>query len=390
MNISYFLFGSVTVFCDYENITPLLNICMNFAIPYTGMKHGRDGVELTFHLSNVKKLKIESERYGIEYKVIRQGGLPQFFLRYKYRFGIYIGLLCFVAMLAVSRMFIWRIDIVGNENITTSCIKEMLRKQGFFIGSFIPSVNTDRIENRVLIESDTVSWISVNIKGNAAEVQIRERQTGEPDTPNRPANLIAAKSGVVEEVRIYSGLVVANAGKYVDKGDLLVSGIYDSTQLPFRYTRASGEVYARTVSEYYVEIPFEYEKIVYTGEEYYDKFLIFFDYSINISKNYGKEGALYDKIDIVENYCFRDGLPMPIEVQTVKYLEYEYVTETRSEEEAENLAYFELSQKLAENAPDTVILKKTIIPHITDKSFSLYGTVVAIENIAETSEFEVE
>ncbi len=390
MNISYLLFGSVTVFCDYENITPLLNICMRFAIPYTGMKHGRDGVELTFHLSNVKRIKIEAERCGVEYKVIRRGGLPQFFLRYKYRFGIYIGILCFVAMLIASRLFIWHIDVVGNENITTTEVKEMLRSQGFFVGSFIPSVNTDRIENRVLIESDTVSWISVNIKGNAAEVQIRERKTGNSDIPDRPANLVAAKSGVVEEVRIHSGLVVANAGKYVDKGDLLVSGIYDSTQLPFRYTRASGEVYARTVSEYYVEIPFEYEKIVYTGEEYYDKFLIFFDYSINISKNYGKEGALYDKIDIVENYCFRDGSPMPIEMRTVKYLEYEYVTETRSEEEAENLAYFELSQKLAENAPDTVILKKTIIPHITDRSFSLYCTVVAIENIAETSEFDVE
>ncbi len=390
MNISYFLFGNVTVFCDYENITSLLNICMRFAIPYTSMKHGRDGVELTFHLSNVKRLKKEAEICGVEYKVIRRGGLPQFFLRYKYRFGIYIGILCFVSMLVVSRLFIWRIDIVGNENITTSDVKEMLRAQGFFVGSFIPSLNTDKIENRLLIESDTVSWVSVNIKGNAAEVQIRERQTGRDDVPDRPANLVAAKSGIVEEVRIYSGFVVANAGKYVNKGDLLVSGIYDSTQLPFRYTRASGEVYARTVSEYYVEIPFEYEKTVYTGGEYYDKFLIFFDYSINISKNYGKEGALYDKIDIVENYCFRDGSPMPIEMRTVKYLEYEYVTERRSEEEAETLAYFELSQKLAENAPDTVILKKTIIPHITDKSFSLYCTVVAIENIAETSEFDVE
>ena len=121
----------------------------------------------------------------------------------------------------------------------------------------------------------------------------------------------------------------------------------------------------------------------------FDKYLIFFDYSINISKNYGNLYRFYDTIEMVENFCFRDGSPSPIELLTVGYLEYEWVTSTRSPEEAENLAYFALSQKLAEWAEDSIILKKTVVPHITDNKFLLYCTVVAIEDIAETVEFEV-
>ena len=35
------------------------------------------------------------------------------------------------------------------------------------------------------------------------------------------------------------------AGQVVDKGDLLISGIYDSKTVGVRYTRAAGEIMAR-------------------------------------------------------------------------------------------------------------------------------------------------
>jgi hypothetical protein len=181
-----------------------------------------------------------------------------------------------------------------------------------------------------------------------------------------------------------------SSGKFVEKGDLLVSGLFDSNRVGFRYTRASGQVLARTTSEFFIEIPYEYEGIVYTGEEYYDKYLNFFNFSIKISKNYGKEGALYDKIDIVENCSFPDGVPTPFEIQTVRYLEYENKVLTRSVDEAENLAYFELARRLGELAEDSVIIRKTVTPSIRDDRFSLYCVIVAIEDIASVSEFEVE
>ena len=391
MNPSYFFCGSVTVKADNENVTALLNLCMYHCIPYTDFTPTDSGILLSFRLSAWHRLKKEAEARGICFETVEKRGIPAVFQRYKHRIGFLLGFLMAAVLVFLSQRFVWDIEITGNERLTSSEIQAMLKQDGFHVGSYIPTANTDRIENRILMKTDSISWISINIIGTVAHVQVRELEhAAEKDTSVKPANLIAAKSGLVEEVRVYRGNVVTRAGAYVEKGDLLVSGLYDSERVGFRFTRASGTVMARTTAEYYIEVPYEYEGVRYTGDEYCDKSLIFFDYLINISKNSRKEGVLYDKINIVENCSFPDGTETPLEIKTEKYLAYEKVSLRRTPEEAEELAYFELSQRLSSAAEDATILRKTVIPTVKENSFVLICSVVLVEDIAEVSEFEVD
>ena len=284
MNLSYYILGSVTVAADYDNVTAFLNLCMHLSIPYSDFRSYPDRVTVVFRLSEFKRFEREAAAREICYTVEKKSGLPIFLGKYKYRFGIWFGILCAAALVLASHLFIWDIEVTGNESVTSSEVRELLRDQGFRVGSFIPRANTDRIENRILMESERISWISVNIIGTVANVEIREQDSKNEDEPTRPANLIAKKSGIIEEVRILNGNVVVGAGKYVNEGELLVSGLFDSVQEGFRYTRASGQVFARTVEEFYIEIPYEYETKRYTGLEYCEKILNFFDFSMNISK----------------------------------------------------------------------------------------------------------
>ena len=302
LNPVYFLCGSVKVKTDLDNATALLNLCMYYCIPYTDFHPIEGGVELTFRYSSFKRIEREAEARGIAVEVVKRGGIPMIFSRYRYRFGIFLGAILATVLICFSESFIWDINVVGNETVSSAEVVSLLRDEGLFVGSFIKSANTDKIENRILMKTDRISWMSINIVGTVAEVQIREYQErNEESEDEKPANLVAKKSGRIEEVRIFRGNVVVSEGKYVEKGDLLVSGLYDSLQLGIRYTRASGQVFARTMEEIYIEIPFEYEGKRYTGAEYCDKYLNFFDYLINISKNSGNVGEFYDKIDIVEN-----------------------------------------------------------------------------------------
>ena len=389
MNLAYYILGAVTVSADYENVTSLLNLCMNLAIPYSDFKAGSGSVSMKFRLSEFKRLEGEARPRNIVYSIEKKQGLPVFLAKYKYRFGIWLGLLCGVALVIASTLFVWDVEVVGNSSVTVSEIKELLKSEDFGVGSFIPRANTDRIENNVLMNSEKLSWISVNIIGTVATVEVREREVADPDAPKRPANLVAKKSGIIEEVRLFRGNAVVGAGKYVNRGELLISGIFDSVQEGFRYTRASGKVYARTVEEFYIEIPYEYETKRYTGKEYCDKILNFFDYSMNISKNSRNDDILCDKIYIVENCVLFGAVSTPVTLETVKYLEYETVFETRSREAAEELAYFELSERLAFMMEDSILIKKTVTPIIRDDKFILYCVAVLIEDIAEVSEFDV-
>ncbi len=391
MNASYFFLGTVTLCVDYTNITQLLDLCMYESIPYSDFCAYNDHVTLCFRLTAYKKLWKQARERGIEYKIIQRRGLPFLLGRYRYRFGLYLGILLSATLIFLSQRFIWSIEVVGNESLSSHEVREVLSHHGFSVGSYIPSANTDRIENKILIESDTISWISINIIGTVAEVQIRERE--EPPCESvvtKPANLVAAKSGVIEDVRIFRGNTVVASGQYVKKGDLLVSGLFDSVQVGFRFTRAAGEVYARTVEEFYIEIPYEYEGKVYTGQEYSNKYLNFFDYSMNISKKGGNEGAFYDKIDIVENCDLFFGIKTPFSLRTERFLEYKTVSMTRTRSGAEELAYFELESRLAKLSEDATMLKKTVTPYAKDDRFILHCVIVLIEDIAEVSEFDVE
>ena len=391
MNPSYYVLGAVTVLVPFPSVPRFINLCVAKNVLYTDFSPAEKGVFFTLRSSSAKKLLAAAEVRGIEFTITRERGIPQFLRRYRQRFGMLLGILCAVLAVFFAERLVWDGRVTGNERLTTAYVKELLEEEGFGVGSYIPLVNTDRIENRILLRSEQVSWISVNITGNVAEVQIREREAAEErEKVTNPANLVAAKAGMIEEVRVLRGNVVVQAGKLVKKGDLLVSGLYDSNRVGFRYTRAAGQVMARVTDEFLIEIPYEYEGIRYTGEEYCDKSLNFFGFSMNFSKNSRKEGVLYDKISIVENCSLFEGLRSPIEKRTDRYLAYERVNLTRSPAEAQELAYLALEKRLAGISEDGVILRRSVVPRLLEDSFTLYCVVVSVEDIASVSEFEVD
>lgn len=385
-----FLLGSVTVSAEYAYATRILNLCMYYGISFARLDTHQDSISLRFRLSEFLRFEKAAKQREIEYTVMKRQGIPFVLSRYKRRYGIAVGVLLATAVVVLAHSYVWSIEVEGNTDLTSAEVRALLDEHGFCVGSRISSANTDRIENQIMIDSDRISWMSINIIGTVAKVQIREYSA--PDNEQKitkPANLIASKAGIVEEVRLFRGNAVVAAGKYVEEGELLVSGLFDSERVGFRYTRAAGTVLARTEEELYIKIPYEYQQKVYTGEQYYEKNLNFFDFSINISKNYGKSESFYDKIDIVEDVCLF-GLKTPLSWRQVSYSEYELVNARRTDEQVQALAYAELERVLGDMANDRMILKKTIVPQVTKDGFMLKCTVVSIEDIAKVSEFEVD
>ena len=391
MNITYLCLGYAEVFAEGESALELINLCMRYNLPYGNTYQSDSGVTFIFRLGRLKTLKALCQKEGIEISVKKTGGVPVWLHARRHRYGLMLGVFTALFLVIFMQNFIWRIDVVGNKSITTEEILNMLDDYGLFEGSYIPRLNTDKIQNRVLIDSDKISWISVNINGNTASVEVREISGSAQDADsNTPANLVASKAGQIVQVQVLSGNVIIAGGDFVEEGELLVSGIFDSKTEGYRVTRAEGKVYAQTSEEFYIKIPYEYEKKVYTGEKYCDEYLNFFNFSIKISKNSGNTYSLYDKISIVDSYSFLDGGRLPLSKTTEEYLEYENQTATRTAAEAEELAYFELSQRLGLLSEDAILVRKVIMPEIHDDFFALRCVIVCIEDIAKTVEFDVD
>ena len=390
MTLSYALFGGVLLKTDRCNTESLLNLCMTGNLVYKKMRFSGDCLLFECSMYTASLLLPLARERGINLCIVKKYGLPYILYLYRRRVGIVAGLLIAAALIIVSEQYVWDVRVTGCENMSEESVILQLRDQNFGIGTYIPDTDIDTIENRLLIRSSDIAWISINLKGCVAYVELREKMP-EPEVPTKkPANLIASWDGQIESIAAAEGVPMVKIGQHVRRGDLLVSGIYDSRTLPYRYTRASGVVKAKTVRTISVEIPLEYEAKTYTGEEINKNTLIFFSKEIKLYRNTGFLGATYDTISTKKVLSLPGGVRLPISLITTSYLPYDTNVSRRSETEATELAYAELDEKINELISNgATLLRKNVVWSSDGERVLLECTVSLLENIAETVEFEV-
>lgn len=388
MDIIYFLFGYVICVCDNKDLLHILDICNKNSVRYKDLTSDGECASFKIKLFSYKRLYTLCKIHDLNIAFSEPRGLMGVLYKYRKRYGLMLGIAISCLMIMHFESFLWDVNIKGNNELTSSSILDLLKEYGVFAGAKISDIETANIENSILKERDDIAWISLNIQGNIANVEIRELKSYEKPK-KKFANLTAKKSGIVEYVQIFSGAVSVKSGQYVNEGDLLVSGIYDSKASGFRFTRASGSVIARTSEEFLIEIPLEYEEKCYTGAVNYEKSLNFFGYSIKISKNYGKSMVFYDTIYREEDLVDGSVLNLPFEIHTVSQLEYQNQLKSRSYDNALNMAYFELMQKIKELG-DITVLSKTLTTEQKENCLILKCTLLCLEDIACISEFDVD
>lgn len=391
MNLLLFLSGKRSVWADAENATALMDLCLRYGIVYHGFRWGEDGsASFEVSLFGAKRLAQLCQREGISVRIMKKGGLPPLLWRYRKRAGLLLGALIAMVLTILSTRFVWSVRVVGNEAMTKGEVVEELRSCGFGVGSYIPDVRTEDLETRVLIASDRISWIAVRLDGTVAVVQVIEHvEPPEEEERLRPANLVAARDGQIELIELYRGNCVVKIGQAVKEGELLVSGLYDSATMGYRYTRAAGKILARTEHSFEVEIPFSYAEKVYDTPQYDEIVLNFFDFSMKIFKNTGNDDIECDIIKKEKIWTLFDRYPLPVSLCVTEAAPYRTETRQRTQEEVLTLAYDALEERLSSFSEGTQLLRQEVVSEWTDTSLILHCTVYCIEDIAVQKEIEI-
>ena len=394
MNISLFFGGSYTLIVSSDHRTAAMNLCMQMGLQYTDFVWIQDGsIRFSCSARGAKRFLAACRAQGIEVEVAERKGLPERLILLKARVGLVIGALLSVLLVFVSGLFVWDVQVTGNETLSEGEVLEELRVCGFGVGSYLPSLRVREIENRVLFLSERIGWLSINVEGTVARVQIIEHRsensgTDESSSKN-PANLIAMCDGQIEYLELYRGNVVVSVGQAVKKGELLVGGLYESPTGGFRYTRAAGRVMARTERTIEIEIPLSFEEKVY-DEPYLEEIeLSFFNFSHKIFKNSGNSDVLCDIIKYNSNLGQLGSNRLPLSFSRVEVRPYHLEQRERSAEQALELCYAELSERLASLSGEVQLLQKELVTEVGESSVILVCTLTCIENIALVQEFEI-
>ncbi len=390
-----FTVGTCVISFKETDAAALLDMCMKKRRTYRSLSaftsiDGERRAIMFCTLGTYKRIlkDLTDSEINIEIKLERGIGLPFLFKRYKYRVGAFAGFFIMCAIIYSSLCVVWDIRIVGNDNVSELEVIRELEGAGLSVGKRIDMLDVDEIENRMLIKSDNISWVSINIIGTVANVEVREKQKVPDKIEAKPSNLIATQNGEIVSLEVYTGKPVVKIGDIVSKGDILVSGIYDSPNFGFRLRPSRGKIFAKTSHRIEIEIPYEYQEKVYTGSEIRENKLIFFSNSIKLSKNSGNLPPNCDTIRESNIFSLVSEKDMPIVFESVRHLEYKYENSTRTCDEATELAYRELESSLYKYTKDAALVSKSIKTEIGEDSVRLTCDIQIIENIAENIEFE--
>lgn len=390
MDFLSFWEGRVTLCADERCGTALLNLFMDHAIPYDGFTVCGDCVRFTISARNAERVLALCKPMGICLSVVERRGFPQAWRRYGRRVGMWLGGIVAASLIFAASRVVWDIRITGNEQLEAREIEAMLKESGLSVGTYLPTLDTDLVENRLLLAHREIGWISVNIKGTTANVEIVETVRG-GTAQTEAANLIATRDGRIERVEAYDGNVCVKVGDVVREGQVLVSGVYEGSG-GLRSTRATGAIYARTVRDFMIEIPLQCTKKVYTGREWREKYINFFSNRIKVFANTGNVGGTCDIIYYNGSLQLPGGVTVPMGTETVCYREYHEESVTLDGQSAMEKAFSALEHQLEAfvTETDAELLRKTVEWELDETAYHLRCTVICIENIALTQEIDID
>ena len=383
MFVDYIL-GTADIKAKDTNLIQRLN---ESDIQFSRVRVSDEGILFTIPLYKLRKLESVIEEN--EYEVVKVSGLPRILMNYKKRWGLAVGIILCILILYLSTQVIWTFEVSGNELVKDEEIIEVLSDLGCTYGAFYNKLDFDMLCNDFLIRMPDVAWISVNMNGTHAYVEVKETVRGS-DEIGGCNNVIASCDAQIVQITAYSGKKQVAIGDVVRKGDLLISAVGTFGEGRNKIESANGLVLAETTIDFEITVPREKEEKIYSDDNITLNRLKFFNFYINL---FVKGGIPYEKYDkIIENNQVQigNGLYLPIWLKTEEFKEY-YTDKVRiTENEARLEALAEYRSRLKEIASYCEILNMTTSHYSDEDEYVIKCSLYCIQDIAELSPITVE
>ena len=113
---------------------------------------------------------------GLPLTECASGGLPVLLARLWRRPGLFCGVLLAVLLTVLSGLFVWEIEVTGNERLSTEEVRAELKALGVGRGSFLPSVDEDALAISLRLSDERISYAAINRRGTVLQVTLREAE----------------------------------------------------------------------------------------------------------------------------------------------------------------------------------------------------------------------
>lgn len=367
-----------------------INLALSRGITIWNIKNEKNGkIKAKVVPKDFKKLKNITHKTGCKVKIIRKKGIPFLLFRYKKRKIIILLILCAIISLQIYNSYIWKIDIIGDFNIPIEEIKNQLKEENLKLYAKKKNINIDQLKINMALKRNDLAWIGVTISGTKATVEIVQKVMPEiEEFAGKPCNVVAKKDGIITKIYARDGLAIVEKDDYVQKGQVLISGIMYSEHAENRYVHADGEVIAKTWYSNKVKVPYKKDVLVKTGKEQIGFKIKLANYEINFLNN-DTNFEKYDTITSRKQLKIFNRFVLPIEIEETKYQELAVESIELNRNQAESIAKNETMIGAVEKLPnDSEMINNVILVREYDDGIEAEVTIECIENIGTKEKIE--
>lgn len=381
--------GTVTVRVTGRFPERYFNICAADGLGLWGCRTVSEGeLEVTLARRDLARAIALGERALCQVEVLRRDGAPALARKLRRRYGMAAGALLLLGMLLFLSQFVLVIQVEGNTTVSDSQILAQLQSNGFGVGSYGPDVDVRAIANRVLMEMEELSFLSINISGIRAQVVVRENDPApEILDRTRAADIVAKRDGVVMSVDVLGGRAVAEQGQAVLAGEVLISGMLlveqgdgSGTVVASEQIMARGEVWAMTSRTLQAVTPLA---VLTPGEEGSSGWaLSLLGRSLNFYGNSSNQDMGCDKMVILYPITLPGGQQLPFRLRQVVWQSW---TETGADPDScQRFLRRSLSQRLEEILDGGQVLSTRWQTEETEEAVTVTLTAQCLEQIGQT------
>ena len=245
-----------------------LNRLLKYHIKFTKIKYKNNTCFLYVEEKDYQKLLKYFNLYGISLCDIK--GL----LKYKkilsqnviFIISMFIGI-CFLYLLT---HIIFDVKIMSNKKDLVEIIQNELDEVNLSKYQFIKSFDEkEKIKKKILNNyKDKLEWIEIDRVGTKYFINILERVIHDNEEKDNYQSIVAKKNAVILKIRASSGDIIRKINDYVNKGDVIISGLITKKDEIKDIVEAKGRVYGETWYNVKVKLPKTYQDKVYTGKSF--------------------------------------------------------------------------------------------------------------------------
>ena len=383
--IMYFL-GYSVIRAEKKDAVAFVNTAVRLGLADSvPVNDAAGGVRLTVRASKVAAFTAKLDSLGIGYTNEKTAGFLLLLRSHADRAGLLVGAILSLVCFIISSRYVWGFEISGNRDVSDSEVIGILENAGFGIGTKYADIDIPQFQNDVILTTDKLAWVSVNMLGTLARVEVMEMNAPKKDDIQAECtNLVASEDGIVEYISEVSGQVAVKLGDFVRKGDLLISGIRTDKNGNLQFEQAMGSVKARVTRSFMVKIERTVLEKVYTGREKKACSVKIFSKNINLLRNGGNSYESYDIIDNNRQVVLFGDFSTPVFINETRYAEYEYTERELSGDEMVSYAMLEYASKLSEAVGQGELLSKEICSYYEDGAYVIECTLICLDEITRT------